>query len=289
MHAHTQASGQPLNISNIYSNIWASKRAPSHTSGPQWGHLWLCVFPLLSTWLCCAPHCSHSMPPLWNQTPMDEHPAGAAHCWGHSTWHRATLAFFLAARHWLRPLCFIAGRISFKHFDEQPATLGGSLWRRHFDRWKLLFLMQDDSIFSSKLTQQYKQRGVECGTEKKEREIGPEWGRAGRDVRVWVHTGPEKKKKNSVRGALIKDEAIRSSFLTWPESILNTDITHSLCINKQQQMWGKGTGGSDLMLLQRASEFQQAWLQGFFLKMISCSKEKKHNWTEERKWVIVVL
>lgn len=38
------------------------------------------VSPLLSTWLCCAPHCAPGMPAIWNQTPMDQHPAGAIHC-----------------------------------------------------------------------------------------------------------------------------------------------------------------------------------------------------------------
>lgn len=108
--------------------------------------------------------------------------------------------FFFTARHWLWPLCFISRIFLTTLMSSQQ----GSLWRRHFDRCKLLFLMQGDSIFSSKLSQHYKQRGVECGTEKKEREIGPEWGRACRDVRVWVHTRPKERKKtkhNSVRGS----------------------------------------------------------------------------------------
>lgn len=43
------------------------------------GHLCLCLFPLLSTWLCCAPHCAPSMSAIWNQTPMVQHLAEVIH------------------------------------------------------------------------------------------------------------------------------------------------------------------------------------------------------------------
>lgn len=100
----------------------------SHTLGAQQGHLCLCVFPLLSTWLCCAPHCAPGMPAIWNQTPMDQHPAGAIHCSfsGATTdaediplgTHRHILCnrkfyLFIAviAKLWLCPLFFVAGGI----------------------------------------------------------------------------------------------------------------------------------------------------------------------------------
>lgn len=109
---------------------------PWHTSGPRWGHLWLCMFPLLSTWLCCAPHCSHSMPPIWNQTPMDQHPAGAGALLVLRTFHLAPsdagfffLFFFffnpLTGRHWSWPLCFIAGRILFYFIYFFDTLMGG--------------------------------------------------------------------------------------------------------------------------------------------------------------------
>lgn len=58
-----------------------------HSPGSWWGHLCLCMFPLLSTWLCCAPN----MSAIWNQTPMDQasclpitplHLQSHCGCWG---------------------------------------------------------------------------------------------------------------------------------------------------------------------------------------------------------------
>lgn len=94
--AHVQACLciQHMKIYYMYNNIFTHglPNKHSHTHLGSWrGHLCLCMFPLLSTWLCCAPHCAHSTPAIWNQTPMDQHPAGVIHCWcwGHSTWHTA--------------------------------------------------------------------------------------------------------------------------------------------------------------------------------------------------------
>lgn len=64
-------------------------------------------------------HASHLKPNTYGPASCRSR---ALWCWGHSTWHRAMTAFLLivATLLYSRPY-------SLKHFDEQPATLGGSL------------------------------------------------------------------------------------------------------------------------------------------------------------------
>lgn len=111
------------------------------------GHLCLCVFPLLSTWLCCAPHCAPSMPPIWNQTPMDQYPAGVIRLSFSgatadaediplgSQWCVLCInSLYLIARLWICPLFF--------HWELVMSWRAASnsqcfLLRQYIDRWKL--------------------------------------------------------------------------------------------------------------------------------------------------------